>query len=231
MSNEFCSNNKFLDFNRSLYSDRTSECHTYMAGRNLNELAVMINRLFDKYSRLLIVRVDLSYLAECAPYITLEAAQLHRKKLLGDRRAYPEIFDEMLGYAWGLERGGKAGGFHYHFLALYNGANRRDDIGIGMAIGDIWRAITNGCGHCYISNFDKAKMAQQGILGIGMIHRDNVDLRINLLERVAGYLTKKSSEFATASGLTQSGGFRTFGKSQMPDEIDPNAKRRGRPGR
>ena len=218
-----------IQFNRDVYADRTHPdciCH---ARRNLDELIKLINRLFERHSRLLIVRVDLRYRKEVALGIPLEIAQMHRAQLLADRRVCPDVFNGMVGYAWGLEYGEQEGGFHYHLLAIYNGAERRDDVGIGMAIRDLWDKITGGNGQCYIPNFDKDRLAKQGCLGIGMIHRNDVQLRINLNEKVAAYITKKSCAFDIQSGSTQSGDFRTFGKSQMPRPLDENCPRRGRP--
>lgn len=218
-----------IQFNLDGYSDRTQPDCMCDARRNLSELAKLINTLFERHSRLLVVRIDLRYKKEVALRVPLEVAQMHREQLLGDRRISPEVFDGMLGYAWGLEFGEQDGGFHYHFLAIYNGAERRDDVGIGMAIRDLWDRITGGNGQCYISNFDKERLARQGCLGIGMIHRDDVALRVNLIEQVAAYITKKSSVFDIQSGRTQSGDFRTFGKSRMPKPLDENSPRRGRP--
>ena len=93
----------------------------------------------------------------------------------------------------------------------------------------LWSEITVGDGQCYISNYDEKKMARESKLGIGRIHRDDVELRINLIERVAAYITKKSSLFDAPSDRTESGEFRTFGKSRMPKPIDTSVPRRGRP--
>jgi len=218
-----------FQYDTTVYDNRTIEQFRYAAKRNLAELRTLIDRLFDYHSRILVVRIDLRYRKEVSKAISLETAQFHRKLLLEDRRYYPEVFAGLLGYAWGLEYGEQEGGFHYHLLALYNGAERRDDIGLGMAIRDLWDAITNGCGQCYISNFDKVKLESEGNLGIGMIHRDDVRLRINLIEKVAAYITKKCTAFDIRSGRTDSGDFRTFGKSRMVKPLNPDMPRRGRP--
>jgi hypothetical protein len=218
-----------FEFDTTAYDHRTLDELLYLSKRNLTELTKLINRLFEHHSRMLVVRIDLRYKKSTFEEVPLEIVQMHREQLLGDRRSHPEVFEGLLGYAWGLEYGEQEGGYHYHFLAIYNGADRKDDIGIGMAIRDLWDTITNGNGQCYISNFDKAKLESQGNLGIGMIHRDNVLLRINLIEKVAAYITKKCTAFDIQSGRTDSGDFRTFGKSWMPKPLDPNIPRRGRP--
>jgi hypothetical protein len=216
-------------FDPSVYENRTLHDLIHRARRNQRELTKLINRLFEHHSRLLVVRIDLRYQKDVADVIPLEIVQMHREQLLLDRRDHPEVFDGLVGYAWGFERGEREGGYHIHLLAIFDGARRRDDVGIARAIGNLWNDITEGYGHCYISNFDKEKMDREGKLGIGMIHRDDEQLRINLIEKVAGYITKKCSTFDVYSGSTESGEFRTFGKSQMPKPIDTSVPRRGRP--
>lgn len=216
-------------FNLSVYESRTLDDLIHRARRNQRELTKLINRLFEHHSRLLVVRIDLRYRKDVADVIPLEMVQMHRDKLLLDRRNHPEVFDGLVGYAWGFERGEQEGGYHFHLLAIFDGARRCDGVGIGMAIRDLWGEITEGYGQCYISNFDKEKMDREGKLGIGMIRRYDEQLRINLIERVAAYLTKKCSTFDVQSDRTESGEFRTFGKSRMPKPIDTSVPRRGRP--
>lgn len=217
------------DYNMTNYEDRTDRDLIYPARRNLMELIKLINRLFERYSRLLVVRVDLGYRKDIAKQVQLETAQMHREEFFSDKRSQPFVFEGLVGYAWGLEYGELEGGYHYHLLMIYNSALRRDDVGIGMAIRDLWDQITVGNSHCYISNFDKDRFAAEGSLGIGMIHRDDVPIRINLIEKVAAYISKKCTHFDIQSERTSSGEFRTFGKSWMPKPIDQSMPRRGRP--
>lgn len=219
-----------FQYDTTAYDDRMPiDKLRYSAKRNLNDLTNWIDGFFDHYSRILVVRIDLRYKKEVSDAISLETARFHRKLLLEDRRYHPEVFAGLLGCAWGLEYGERGGGYHFHLLALYNGAERRDDISTGMAIGDLWDTITNGCGQCYISNYDKVKLESEGNLGIGMIHRDDFRLRINLIEKVASYITKKCNVFDIKSDSTDSGNFRTFGKTRMVKPLNPNMPRRGRP--
>ena len=198
------------------------------ARRNLCELVRLISLHFQYRSRILVVRIDLRYRKEVAAHIPRHVAHAHLDQLIGDRRVYPGVFDHLLGYAWGLEWGEQEGGIHYHLLLLYDGAYRRDDVGLGLAVRDLWKQITGGLGECYISNFDKEKFARQGCLGIGMIHRDDVIKRINLIDHVAAYIVKRSSNVVIEAPDGYSERFRVFGKSRMPKPIDPNVPRRGR---
>lgn len=215
-------------FNTTAYDHRILDDLRYSSKRNLLELIKLINRSYEYHSRILWVRIDLRYQSGVGKNIPIEIVQMHREQLLADKRSHPGEFGDMLGYAWSLEYGEEEG-YHYHLLAFYHGADRRGDIGIGLALRDLWYRITNGYGQCYISNFDKEKLKKEGCLGIGMIERDDTELRINLIEKVAAYITKKCTAFDIESGRTESGDFRTFGKSRMPKPLDPNVPRRGRP--
>jgi hypothetical protein len=222
--------NNFYDYPYDVtsYDDRMQDKARYSAHRNSSELLTLINRLFDHHSRLLVVRIDLNYLEGVGESIPLRNAQMHLNQLIGDRRRHPDLFNGLVGYAWGLEYGGHGGGHHYHLLAIFDGSVRRDDMGIGMSIRALWGVITGGLGWCHISNFDKVKLESTGDLGIGMIHREDVALRVNLVEKVATYLTKRCSDFNINTSDPELQDFRVFGKSRMPPPINPDVPRRGR---
>ena len=228
MNSNYFNNKHSTSYNFNIYEDRIDEQQLAGSRRNLYELSELITRLFELHSRLLVVRMDLLYHSDVSQNIPIEHAQRHREELLGDRREYPEMFEGMVGYAWGLESGEDTG-YHYHFLFFYDGSRRQEDISIGLAIERLWKSITHDFGYCKISNFDKEKFANAGTLGIGMIHRDDIVTRTNLIERVAAYITKKCSAVDVRTGRTESGDFRRFGKSWMPRPLDPNVPRRGRP--
>ena len=181
--NNFDFNN--YQYDTSAYEDRTLHDLLHQSRRNLDDLIRLINRLFDYHSRLLVIRLNLSYNPEVAHSIPLEYAQRHRNLLLNYRRNYPDVYEGLLGFAWNFEKSEESGGYHYHMLFLFDGSVRRDDISVGQAIGNLWYSITEGYGMCNISNFDKRKFEINGTLGIGMIHRFDVQKRINLIERVA----------------------------------------------
>jgi len=206
------------------------------ANKNHASLGTLINRLFEHRSRLLVVRIDLNYLNEYRNLITLERAQEHRERLLDNRRRNHTLFDHLMGYGWSLEHGsckydGMGGaGYHHHFVFIYDGAHRQEDICLGLGIANYFRTvITNGMGRCHVSNLDKGKLDERGCLGIGMIHRDDVALRNNLIQRVAGYIAKGSSMPDARSGRSETGDFRTFGRSRLLPPLPENQPRRGRP--
>ncbi len=206
--------------------------------RNHASVGNLINDLYAHVcSRLLAIRVDFIYRPEYADQMTLEVVQEHRKRLLDNKRRNQTLFSDLLGYAWSLEYGSynpllnKGGnGFHHHFLFLFNGHNKNADMNIGLAIANYFdTVISHGTSRSYVSNLDKDKFEEMGQLGIGNISHKDIALRNNLLNHVAGYLTKDSMP-NNENGLgDQWGSFRRFGRSQLPDPIPEGTVKPGRP--
>jgi hypothetical protein len=230
--NDFSNRNKdwYYDFDTSIYDHRTAPELLCTSKRNLRGLIALVNRMFEHRSNILVVRVDLTYRAEFKESVPLELAQIHRERLLADRRYYPDVFHGLMGYAWCLEPSERSGGYHYHLIAFYEGRLQKNAVGLGMGIKFLWDGdITGGIGNCSVINLDAHKFRKNGTLGIGMIHRNDFEARRNLVERVLPYITKKCPFSEVYSDLTATGDFRTFGKSQFLAPIDRNVPRRGRP--
>lgn len=207
--------------------------------RNHASLAQLINDLYDNVcSKLLVIRVDFIYRPEYQDQVTLQVVQEHRNRLLDNRRRNQSMFADLLGYAWSLEygsydpqfkeRGGS--GFHHHFLFLFNGHTRAFDMKIGLSIANYFdTVITHGMSHSHVSNLDKSKFEQDGTLGIGAISHDQIALRNNLLNHVAGYLAMGTNSIDNHETDDHCGTYRRFGRSQLPDPIPEGTVRRGRP--
>lgn len=105
-----------------------------------------LNRLFDRYSKLLMLRVDFSYLKKSDSHhyadthstvcdITLLLQQCHSLKGL-------------VGYAWGLEYT-EEHSFHIHAAFYLNGQKHRKVWSIFEDIRDIWANVTEGDGYAH----------------------------------------------------------------------------------
>ncbi|HBO3902607.1 YagK/YfjJ domain-containing protein [Pseudomonas aeruginosa] len=152
--------------------------------KNLNGVNKYIDALFGVYSRLLVLRVDLSYRKEFSD-VSLERAIEDRERLFCNARSN-KIFSEMVGYIWKLEHGMEKG-FHFHVMFFYDGSKVREDITRAQRIGEYWkRAITGSRGIYYNCNASKSRYKY---CGIGMIKHDDA-LTIEWLRKAAVYLTK-----------------------------------------
>ena len=190
------------------------------SNKNYRELKSYIDCLFEKYSRLLIVRIDLSYFkgfSQSSPDRGYSLVRRHRKRLFRNAR-YNALFKERVGYAWKLEYGAEKG-FHYHVLLFFNGASRFSDVWIAKEIGEYWKnVVTDGEGLYFNCN---ARKGAYRSCGIGMVHYGDKDARRGL-DDLSVYLTKVDYYLK----LALPGSDRSFGKGNK--SIQPT-KKSGRP--
>ncbi|QWL80762.1 inovirus-type Gp2 protein [Aeromonas hydrophila] len=187
--------------------------------KNYNGLVRYTNILTARYARLLVIRIDLSFLELYREGVSLEEFFEYREKLLGDRRYRPFLKD-IVGHAWSLEYAKKTG-YHYHMLFFYDGSKHREDITIGMGIGEQWKKITGGKGRYYLCNHKKGSYR---FCGIGVVdYHDRIACE-NLNKAIA-YLTKPQL-FAKVTGFLEAR-VRSFGRGVLP-KMSP---RKGRPRR
>lgn len=201
-------------FKRKLKSYRRSSVE------NFKGLMRYIDSLFEVHSRLLVVRLDLSYEGAYREQhgISFEDAHRHRKKLFYDLGRCKVISGlEILGFAWKLELGMRKG-LHYHVLLFFDGALACRDIQIARSIGEYWNGvITEGKGVYY--NCNAAKEVYK-YCGVGMVHYANTDARQGI-RHIAEYMTKLDEYFKLSAGK-----FRCFGKGGAPKKA---VIKRGRP--
>jgi hypothetical protein len=202
-------NKKVNDFKRS-------------PNKNYRELLHYIQAMFDRYSRLLIIRIDLSYRKPSqwptvtrSP-VTADEVKIHWRKM---QRALKEklLKATLVGFAYKIEYGLQKG-FHIHALLMLDGSKVREDITIAQLVGEHWRdKITEGNGLYFNCNAFKGGYKD---CGIGMISHDQTDARYGL-EKAAMYLTKV--DYYIAMAAPELG--KVFGKGAMPEKKSG----RGRP--
>ncbi|KPB94878.1 YagK/YfjJ domain-containing protein [Pseudomonas syringae group genomosp. 3] len=184
------------------------------SNKNYKELTSYIDALFERYSRLLVVRVDLSYQKQHAKTTQAEAKR-DREHLLQNMRSN-KLFDDMVGYIWKLEHGSEKG-FHYHMIFFFDGSKVREDITKALLIGQYWtNVVTKGRGLYYNCNAHKSRYKS---CGIGMVHNGDSLMRGSLTSLAVPYLTKTDLYMK----LQTTG--RGMGKMERPRQKDP----RGRP--
>jgi len=199
------------DFTRECYRNRRN------SQANCQSLHKLIDGLFKRHSRLMVLRVDLAYTEFDTPYIDYETARYHREQLCYAFSHNP-LFDDLLGYTWKLEWQPKKG-FHYHFMFFFDGHQCRDDVNRSRLIGELWaRSITGGQGLYYNCNLDADQRYRYNAMGL--VDYYDFEKQRGLYE-LAKYLTKVD-EYAAM--LVKD---RTFQTSWMP--TPPSGPRLGRP--
>ena len=193
--------------------------HVNLSGQNYKSLVDYINGLFERYPRLLVLRVDFGYEKDGLPwlghegYVKYPEIKENRERFFSNRRMNKD-FKHMVGYAWKIEFGIRKG-FHLHTLLFFNADRVSKDVYKAMQIGKYWNTtITKGTGTFYSCNAVKNEYIN---LGIGLIRREDGKLRENLLVHVAQYLTK--TDYFAKIVAPEIG--RTFGKGLLPKERKP----------
>ncbi|QLG91206.1 inovirus-type Gp2 protein [Pseudomonas yamanorum] len=187
------------------------------SNKNHKELNGYIVDLFERYSRLLVLRVDLSYSKEHAK-TTQAVAKQDRERLFENARSN-KLFDDMVGYIWKMEHGSEKG-FHYHMMFFFDGSKVREDITLATRIGEYWvDVITKGRGLYYNCNASKWRYEN---CGIGMVSYGDAELRKGLCKAVV-YLTKTDLYMK----LQTEG--RGMGKGNRPGPKDSRGRPRAAP--
>lgn len=169
-----------------------------------------IDALFEKYSRLLVIRIDLGFANFVrSPRLLAEETKEIFSKFLNARRNN-KIFDGTVGYVWRREYG-EIKGLHYHLLWFMDGAKVHKDEYRAMLFAEYWRQITNKRGVVFISNFIKSEFSKRGMLGIGMISHYDFGKRKNL-DRILQYFFKRDQCLREKSTLKG----RNYDRGEMP---------------
>ncbi|MCH7328529.1 inovirus-type Gp2 protein [Acinetobacter junii] len=156
---------------------------------NQTSFLAYVNQIIQDHYKVLIVRVDLSYVKKFMLNITVQDFYDHIQALSKYLKDKNGCFKGLLGYGLALEQGGEKG-YHAHLMLIYNGSERCRDGYLGDQVTNKWHKITHGWGYGVNGNrkANKDKYALKGLLGIGMIHRKYPEETQNALN-VARYLT------------------------------------------
>ncbi|MBC9229051.1 inovirus-type Gp2 protein [bacterium SPL81] len=187
--------------------------HQNQEKRNQKRIQQYLTDLTEHYSKLLFVRVDLGYLKEQQYQVDVSVFQQHMDTFRQRLANQDGCFSDLQGYAWALEEGATKG-LHAHILLIYDGHKHQQGFGLAKLVGDAWLEITGRTGmyfNCHDTDYIK-KFEREGILGIGMIHRNNPQQIANAIN-AAKYLVNPEKGFQYLRSKTF--GMRTFGVAQF----------------
>ena len=170
------------DFRRPTY-DRLYE--TNSKRNNLRDLAFTLHQ---RFSRLLVIRVDFKYRKECQHLVRIDDVFKHRDDIQQLKISDP-LLKHSVGSALLIEQGGKNGGYHIHAVFYFLGHDFIADWYIAEQIGKIWVKVTGDLGGYYNVHDKKLKFQSIGKLGIGMIYRSDQAAVRNSIEAIS-YLAK-----------------------------------------
>ena len=211
------------EFDGKIYSRQ------YNANRNYRSAVAFLTKLFAR--RLLVLRVDFSYLPKHANCISVEEARKDLAHFLYNLRRNKELSEHLEGYLWKIEFT-PLKKLHFHMLFMLDSSDVQNDEYWANQYGMYWsEVITKGRGRFYNGNTpeNKKRFEVNGLSGIGKIGRvhdnpaDDFDLekRNILLNTIVAYMLKPD-QVLLATKLCDSK-HRLFGKG-----IGRNKKRKAK---
>lgn len=147
-------------------------------------------QLHQKHSRLLAVRLDLYYSKTAQMRIGIDEVYKHLNIMTLERYSNHDIFEHLVGHIWRIEQATDRG-YHLHMAYYFLGSKHQNDWYMAKQIGDLWLKVTDNLGTYHSCNTpeEKEKYLKKGILGVGMIHRDN-PIEVNNAINAIAYLAR-----------------------------------------
>lgn len=157
---------------------------------NQDRFLAYVQSILNDHYKVLVIRVDLGYLKESMSNITVQDFYSHMESMRNLFKDKNGCFKHLLGYGLALEQG-TTKGYHAHLMLIYNGSERCQDWYLANEVIQKWQEITQDMGFGVNSHTPEKKKqyADRGLLGIGMIHR-NQPLEMQNALNVACYLTQ-----------------------------------------
>ncbi len=163
------------------------------AGRMAADYGSYMDALFERYSRLVVLRVDFLYQKKFSDSITIAEVADDLAHFQENRRCN-KILRFMVGFVTKIEYGIEKG-LHVHVIMLFDGSRRdgRKHVQLAMQIGEYWKeVVTKGRGDYWNVNAKIEDFKRLNRCGIGLFNASDTDLRENLKKYVVGYLCKSS---------------------------------------
>lgn len=200
----------------------------------LKVLKQLTENLFNRYSRNLIVRVDLKYHVDKQHMVDIELFRRHVKTLCNRMANKNKCFENLIANAWCLEHAPQ-GGYHIHLYLIYNGSKSTYDCKLARWIGRIWiDEITEGLGYYWNCHTRKdadddiedenntvvstisvqEEQSYKYLNGLGMIKRDD-PRGLERLEAVYSYLARMDVKKLEQRLRVRVKGMRAFGYSTV----------------
>ncbi len=200
----------------------------------LEELQIRVDKLFHRYSRNLVVRVDLKYRDINQDVVDIEMFRKHVRKLCSRMTNKDTCFKNLKFYAWCLEQA-PLGSYHVHLYLMYDGSTSTYDCKLARWVGRVWMDdITEGLGYywnCHTrkgadedNEDDNTKSENTYITkevknykylnGLGMIKRDD-PRGLERLNAVYSYLASVTDAKINQRLRVHVKGMRAFGYSKV----------------
>lgn len=173
----------------------------------------LVDALRAKYSKLLILRVDLCWKNQNLDELNLKKLKTTLSAFL-KRFHHDPALPQIVGYIWKLEFGQQKG-YHYHCLFFLNGNKYQNDAYYAERIGSYWCEFTQEQGFYFNCNRNRLNYRN---LAIGMAKHTDQAMFDNL-DQVLVYICKQD-QFIIDKHLSEIEVLRAFQTSAIPRSND-----------
>lgn len=161
---------------------------TIINRENQRRQEALIDAMFQDYSKLLFIRLDLYCQKQYADVITQEVMNEAFTRLRNNMR-FNRLFEHYITYCTKLEYGPKRG-WHFHVLFFFNGQKVQNDYLLAQQIGEYWsHVITREWGDYFSANMNRQRYKN---FSMGMISYHDRE-HIHDAKAAASYLTKETA--------------------------------------
>lgn len=163
---------------------RSAHDRKYQASEKCCSIEVFIKEAMARYSKSLIVRVDLGYPKEHSHRVTIADMYDHIDAFLACKGS-SEAFAGLVGYAVAIEQGVNRG-YHAHFVAVIDGNKYCNEWHRGTLFGALWDRLIGNARGCHICMHHPELY---GPKGVGHFRRDEPESHFGVV-KTAQYLTE-----------------------------------------
>lgn len=169
---------------------RRSADRRYQAKRQAEDVQAFVERVMDRYSKTLVLRVNLYYREAARQWLSIEQVFEDMNRLARARRSHP-IFEHLVGSIVRVEQG-QDQGFHLHVAFFFNGSEVFRQFRIAERIGELWNEITQNRGYWHDSSRDFT--GDEDLRGTGMFRRSDSKGR-KAVANLMTYLVKDKQQY------------------------------------
>ncbi len=142
---------------------RRARDRRYQAKRQEEEVRALVQKVTDRYSKTLVLRLNLYYREPARQRLTIEQVFEDMNRLARARRTNP-IFQHLVASITRVEQG-EDRGFHLHTAFFFNGSEVFRQFIMAERIGELWCEITQGRGYWHDSALEWLKRGGDGSCG------------------------------------------------------------------
>lgn len=165
----------------------------YQASEKCDSIERFVAEAFARYSRSLVVRVDLGYVTSYQDKVNIEQV-FDQVDAFCRAKETDEAFRGLVGYALAIEQG-RERGYHIHFAAIFDGNQFQKDWPKGVGFARLWLQIVGNGNGAHICSYDSVR---HPVRGVGRFERDEPETHEGVVRTLCYLTAYKEAQYLRA---------------------------------